>query len=71
MSIQVSREAQERDEHKRATYQLYIGNNFVPDQLVFVNESGVNRVSLKRSYAWGPVAAPRLFRARQVVRCSA
>ncbi|KZP25621.1 hypothetical protein FIBSPDRAFT_671214, partial [Athelia psychrophila] len=33
---------QEHDEHKRNTYQLYVGSNFNPDQLVFVDESGVN-----------------------------
>lgn len=52
---QVSRDAQERDEYLRDAYQLYIGTNFRADQLVFVDESGVNRISSKRAYGWSHV----------------
>ncbi|KZP31943.1 hypothetical protein FIBSPDRAFT_723707, partial [Athelia psychrophila] len=47
--------AQERDERQRDAYQLYLGPNFRADQLVFVDESGVNHVTSKRAYAWSPV----------------
>lgn len=51
----VSRIAQERSEEKRLAYKQYVGDHFLPEQLVFVDESGVNRIASKRSYAWSPV----------------
>lgn len=49
----ICRTAQERSEEKRLAYKHYIGQ-FLPEQLVFVDESGVNRIASKRSYAWSP-----------------
>jgi hypothetical protein len=48
----VSRAAQERDEDKRDAYQAFVGANFRAEQLVFVDESGVNRIATKRTSAW-------------------
>ncbi|KAG1791158.1 uncharacterized protein HD556DRAFT_1205075, partial [Suillus plorans] len=38
----VTRTAIERNEDKRDQYQIFIAENFCPDQLVFVDESACN-----------------------------
>lgn len=50
--IQVTRTAIERNEDKRDQYQIFIAENFRPDQLVFVDESACNRITTKRPNAW-------------------
>ena len=51
---QVSRDALERDEERRAAFQYLIGQNYTPDMLVFVDESACNRHTSKRRQAWAP-----------------
>lgn len=51
---QVTRPAKERDENDRAAYQLLIGHWYRADQLVFADESHVNRHVTRRAYAWAP-----------------
>lgn len=53
-AIQVTRAAIERNEDKRNQYQIFIAENFRPDQLVFVDESACNRITTKRPKAWSP-----------------
>jgi len=60
-SYQVTRPAIERDEDDRAAYKLLIGEHFQPEQLIFVDESHFNRLTVRRNYAW----APRGNRARR------
>ena len=48
------RPAIERDEIDRAAFKMLIGKHFQPYQLVFVDKSHFNRLSLRRKYAWAP-----------------
>ena len=52
---EVSAPAIERNEERRALYQIRIAENYEPEQLVFVDEAGCNRITTKRSYAWAPL----------------
>jgi len=49
---EVSAPAIERNEERRALYQIRIAENYELEQLVFVDEAGCNRITTKRSYAW-------------------
>ncbi|KAG2076081.1 hypothetical protein BDR04DRAFT_1149795 [Suillus decipiens] len=51
----VSRIALERNEDTRDCYQMFIAENFHPDQLVFVNESASNWITTKRPMAWSSI----------------
>ncbi|TFY62431.1 hypothetical protein EVG20_g6705 [Dentipellis fragilis] len=51
----VTRPAIERNERHRLAYRLLIGEQYQPDQLVFVDESHFNRLTLRRSYGWAPI----------------
>jgi len=51
----VSRAALERNEDTRDRYQIFIAENFRPEQLVFVDESACNRITTRRSMAWSPI----------------
>ena len=54
-SSKVARPALERNEDKRAAYQILIAENYLPEQLVFVDESACNRNTTKRRFAWSPI----------------
>ncbi|KAJ2932106.1 hypothetical protein H1R20_g5000, partial [Candolleomyces eurysporus] len=51
----LNRPAIERNEELRAQYQAFVGENYSPEQLVFVDESACNRNTTKRSHGWAPV----------------
>lgn len=51
---QVSREAQERDEEARDTYLLDI-SEIPPESIVFGDETGHNRHTSRRDWAWAPI----------------
>ncbi|KAF8990080.1 hypothetical protein BDQ17DRAFT_1217761, partial [Cyathus striatus] len=51
----VSAPALKRNEECRAEFQIHIAENYWPEQLVFVDEAGVNRTTMKRERAWVPV----------------
>jgi hypothetical protein len=53
----VSRSAVERNEERRAEYQVLVSEQYRPDQLVFVDESAYNRVTTKRPWAWAPIGS--------------
>jgi hypothetical protein len=50
--IQVTRPALERNEDTRAEFQIIIAENYVPEQLVFIDETACNRTTTKQCYAW-------------------
>ncbi|RXW12687.1 hypothetical protein EST38_g13170 [Candolleomyces aberdarensis] len=50
----MTRPALERNEELRAQYQAFVGENYTPEQLVFVDESACNRNTTKRAYGWSP-----------------
>jgi hypothetical protein len=52
---QVTRPALERNEDKRAEYQIKVATAYLPEQLVFLDESACNRNATKRDYAWAPI----------------
>ena len=58
---QVTWPAIEQDERDRAEFKMLVGEHFMPEQLVFADESHFNRLSYRRDYAW----APRGDRARR------
>ncbi|KAF8988310.1 hypothetical protein BDQ17DRAFT_1169664, partial [Cyathus striatus] len=51
----VSAPALECNEECRTAFQICIAEHYQPDQLVFVDEAGVNRTTMKREWAWAPV----------------
>ena len=53
--LQVTRPAIERNEDKHAEYQIKVAEEYLPEQLVFVDESACNRNTTKREYAWAPI----------------
>jgi len=53
--FEVSRAALECNEDTRDRYQIFIAENFRPEQLVFVDESACNRITTRRSMAWSPI----------------
>ena len=58
---QISRPAIERNEDRRDEYQILVAENYLPEQLVFVDEAGCNCNTTKREYGWAPIGS----RARQ------
>ncbi len=52
MRPQITKHAQERNELKRAQYRLTMGENYTPEQLVFVDESACDRRTYLRNRAW-------------------
>ena len=52
---QVSAPAIERNEERRANFQIHMAENYIAEQLVFVDESGCNRITTKRTHAWAPL----------------
>jgi hypothetical protein len=59
--FQVSAPAIERNEERCANFLIHIGENYTAEQLVFVDESGCNRVTTKWTHAWALLG----WRARQ------
>jgi hypothetical protein len=53
-ALQISRPAIERNEDRRDEYQVFVAENYLPEQLVFVDEAGCNRNTTKRQYGWSP-----------------
>ena len=53
-SCQVTRPALKHDEDDRATFRMIVGEHFLPEQLVFADESHFNWISLQRPFAWAP-----------------
>ena len=49
---QISRKALERNETHRAEYRVRMGDQYTPDQLVFVDESACDRRTYLRDRAW-------------------
>jgi len=49
------RPALERNEDKRADYQIKVATEYLPEQLVFLDESACNRNATRRDYAWAPI----------------
>lgn len=47
--------ARERVEEERVKYMIDISQNYHPDQLVFVDESAMNRLTTRRPQGWSPV----------------
>ena len=47
--------AKERVEESRIKYAMDISQNYHPDQLVFVDESAMNRLTTRRDRGWAPV----------------
>ena len=47
--------AKERVEANRLRYMINIAESYHPDQLVFVDESAMNRLTTRRSRGWAPV----------------
>ena len=58
----ITRPALERDETDRAQYQLIIGMNYEPEQLVFVDESAFDRRTAQRPYGWSPIGTRSRWR---------
>lgn len=50
--LQLTREALERSEVKRATYRHQYGTQYTPEQTVFVDESSFDRRTSIRGRAW-------------------
>ena len=53
--LQVTHPAIKRNEDKHAEYQIKVAEEYLPEQLVFVNESACNHNTTKRKYAWAPI----------------
>ena len=53
--LQVTSPAIKRYEDKCAEYQIKVADEYLPEQLVFVNESACNRNTTKHEYAWAPI----------------
>ena len=53
--LQVSCPAIKRNKGKHTEYQIKVAKEYLPEQLVFVNESACNRNTTKREYAWAPI----------------
>jgi hypothetical protein len=47
----------ERNEACRDEYQVIVAENYLPKQLVFVDEAGCNRNTTKREYGWAPIGS--------------
>ena len=47
--------ASERVEESRAKYQIEVAQNYHPEQLVFVDECAVNRLTTRRPRGWAPI----------------
>ena len=47
--------AKEQVEQDRIRYMVDISQNYHPDQLVFVDESAMNRLTTRRNQGWSPV----------------
>jgi hypothetical protein len=54
---QVSQPAIERNEDRCDEYQILVALNYLPEQLVFVDEAGCNRNTTIREYGWAPVGS--------------
>ncbi len=52
LASKITKHAAERNEALRADYRLKIGANYIPDQLVFVDESACDRRTYLRNRAW-------------------
>lgn len=50
----VSCVVQEHSDQKRLEYKEYIRDHFLSEQLIFVDDSGVNCITSKHNYAWAP-----------------
>lgn len=46
--------AREQVEENRIKYKIEVAENYHPDQLVFVDECAVNRLTTRRSKGWAP-----------------
>jgi len=53
----ITGEASERNEELRDAYRRRIAGNYRPQQLVFLDKSACNRITVRRSIAWAPVGA--------------
>ena len=53
--LQVSCPAIERNEDRHAEYQIRVAEEYLPEQLVFVDESACNRNMTKHEYAWASI----------------
>ena len=53
--LQVSHPAIKRNEDRHAEYQIRVAEEYLPEQLVFVDESACNCNTTKREYAWVPI----------------
>jgi Fe2+ or Zn2+ uptake regulation protein len=47
--------ASERVEDNRARFQIEVSENYHPEQLVFVDECAVNRLTTRRPRGWAPI----------------
>ena len=52
--LQLQKPAAEHNEEARAAFRMHMGENYWTDQLVFVDETGVNRNTSARRYGWAP-----------------
>ena len=57
IAIHSKRSAVEHNEELHNLYQIYIAENFRPEQLVFVDESACNRITMRRPMAWSHVGS--------------
>ena len=53
--VQISHPALERNEDHQAEYQIKVAQGYLPEQLVFVDESACNWNTTKREYGWAPI----------------
>ena len=51
-SLQLQKPAAERNEEIRAAFRMHMGATYQANQLVFVDETGVNRNTSTRRYGW-------------------
>lgn len=55
LTLQVTRDAAERDEEDRQRFQWIVGVGYRANQLVFVDESAADRRTTRRGFAWSPI----------------